>query len=118
MTCLCTGLPEAPSRERAQALARDIIEYLDSIDYNKYYDDMRRPGTRGGTSEKQFSDFSVRAVDAAQVRAPAAGMRLPCAHACALVHAWGSCPVPCHACALCFAVDWKWLWLQGMQGES
>ena len=29
---------------------------------------MRRPGTRGGTSEKQFSDFSVRAVDAAQAR--------------------------------------------------
>ncbi len=35
---------------------------------NRYYDAMGRPGSRGGAAEKQFSDFSVRAVDAAQAR--------------------------------------------------
>jgi hypothetical protein len=63
-----TGLEDARTRERAELLARDIIEYLDSIDYNKYYDAMGQPGTRGGDKEKQFSEFSSRAVDAAQVR--------------------------------------------------
>lgn len=61
-----SGLGDARTRERAELLARDIIEYLDGIDYNKYYDAMGRPGSRGGDKEKQFSDFSVRAVDAAQ----------------------------------------------------
>ena len=64
----CTGVEDARAREKAELLARDIIEYLDSINYNKYYDAMGRPGSRGGNREKQFSDFSVRAVDAAQAR--------------------------------------------------
>ena len=54
-------------RERAELIARDLIEYISSIDYQKYYDAMGRPGSRGGDKEKQFSDFSIRAVDAAQV---------------------------------------------------
>ena len=62
------GIEDARTREKAEALARDIIECLDSIDYNKYFDAMGRPGSRGGSQEKQFSDFSIRAVDASQVR--------------------------------------------------
>ena len=62
------GIEDARTRERAEVLARDIIEYLDSIDYNKYFDAMGRPGSRGGSQEKQFSEFSIRAVDASQVR--------------------------------------------------
>lgn len=61
------GIEDSRKRERAELLARDIIECLDSIDYNKYYDAMGRPGSRGGMQEKQFSDFSIRAVDASQV---------------------------------------------------
>ncbi len=61
------GIEDARKRERAELLARDIIECLDSIDYNKYFDAMGRPGSRGGVQEKQFSDFSIRAVDASQV---------------------------------------------------
>ena len=55
------------ARERAELIARDLIEYINSIDYQKYFDAMGRPGSRGGNQEKQFSDFSIRAVDAAQV---------------------------------------------------
>lgn len=61
------GIEDARKRERAELLARDIIECLDSIDYNKYFDAMGRPGSRGGVQEKQLSDFSIRAVDASQV---------------------------------------------------
>ena len=57
----------ARARERAELIARDLIEYINSIDYQKYFDAMGRPGSRGGNQEKQFSDFSIRAVDAAQV---------------------------------------------------
>lgn len=62
-----TGIEDARTREKAELLARDIIECLDSIDYNKYFDAMGRPGTRGGAKEKQFSEFSLKAVDASQV---------------------------------------------------
>ena len=62
-----SGIEDAKTRERAEQIARDLIEYINSIDYQKYYDAMGRPGSRGGDKEKQFSDFSIRAVDAAQV---------------------------------------------------
>lgn len=55
------------TRDKAELIARDLLEYITSIDYQKYYDAMGRPGARGGDKEKQFSDFSIRAVDAAQV---------------------------------------------------
>ena len=60
-------MEDAKARERAELIARDLIEYINSIDYQKYFDAMGRPGARGGDKEKQFSDFSIRAVDAAQV---------------------------------------------------
>ena len=66
--CSCsTGVEDSKARERAELIARDLIEYINSIDYQKYFDAMGRPGARGGDKEKQFSDFSIRAVDAAQV---------------------------------------------------
>ena len=74
--CWCTckqwsahsaGVEDVRLRERAELIARDLIEYINSIDYQKYFDAMGRPGSRGGNQEKQFSDFSIRAVDAAQV---------------------------------------------------
>ena len=68
-TCL-TGVEDSRTRERAELIARDLIEYINSIDYQKYFDAMGRPGARGGDKEKQFSEFSIRAVDAAQVHPP------------------------------------------------
>ncbi len=65
--CFSTGVEDAKARERAELITRDLIEYINSIDYQKYFDAMGRPGARGGDKEKQFSDFSIRAVDAAQV---------------------------------------------------
>lgn len=62
-----SGIEDAKTRERAEQIARDLIEYINSIDYQKYFDAMGRPGSRGGDKEKKFSDFSIRAVDAAQV---------------------------------------------------
>ncbi|BDA41050.1 hypothetical protein COCOBI_01-7050 [Coccomyxa sp. Obi] len=62
------SIEDSRKRERAEVLARDIIECLDSIDYKKYFDAMGRPGSRGGMQEKQFSDFSIRAVDASQAK--------------------------------------------------
>ena len=72
MACLkavsrATGVEDVKLREKAELIARDLIEYINSIDYQKYFDAMGRPGSRGGNQEKQFSDFSIRAVDAAQV---------------------------------------------------
>ena len=63
-------MEDSRARERAELIARDLIEYISSIDYQKYFDAMGRPGSRGGDKEKQFSDFSIRAVDAAQVPWP------------------------------------------------
>lgn len=67
MPGVATGVEDSRTRERAELIARDLIEYINSIDYQKYFDAMGRPGSRGGDKEKQFSDFSIRAVDAAQV---------------------------------------------------
>ena len=39
-----TGLQSAKERETAELLARNIIEDLDAIDYNKYYAAMGKPG--------------------------------------------------------------------------
>ena len=47
--------------------ARDVIEYLDSIDFNKYYDNMQKPSSRSGEAQRVFLEFSLNSIRAAQV---------------------------------------------------
>lgn len=64
---VCAALPDSRAAERARATARDVIEYLDSIDYNKYFDSMQKPSARSGEAQAMFLDFSLRSIRAAQV---------------------------------------------------
>ena len=48
-------------------IARDVIEYLDAIDYNKYFENLQRPEARSGEMQKAFLDFSLNSIRAAQV---------------------------------------------------
>ena len=61
------GLEDKSKKSKAERTAFDLLEYLDQINYNKYYDSMGSPGTRGGEKEKLFSDFSSQSIKAAQV---------------------------------------------------
>ena len=60
------GLEDKSKKSKAERIAFDLLEYLDQINYNKYYDAMGSPGTRGGEKEKLFSDFSYQSIKAAQ----------------------------------------------------
>lgn len=60
------GLEDKSKKSQAERVAFDLLEYLDQINYNKYYDSMGSPGTRGGEKEKLFSDFSSQSIKAAQ----------------------------------------------------
>ena len=51
-------------------IARDVIEYLDAIDYNKYFENLQRPEARSGEMQKAFLDFSLNSIRAAQVHSP------------------------------------------------
>lgn len=67
MHCIPAGLEDKSRKSKAERIAFDLLEYLDQINYNKYYDSMAAAGTRGGEKEKQFSDFSSQSIKAAQV---------------------------------------------------
>ena len=67
MHCIPAGLEDKSKKSKAERIAFDLLEYLDQINYNKYYDSMAAAGTRGGEKEKQFSDFSSQSIKAAQV---------------------------------------------------
>ncbi|KAJ9527316.1 hypothetical protein QJQ45_025536 [Haematococcus lacustris] len=58
-------LPDSSARSNAQKLEFDIIEYLDSMDYNKYFDAMPRR-TISGVQNAEFVKFSRSALKAAQ----------------------------------------------------
>ena len=62
-----SGLEDKSKKSKAERIAFDLLEYLDQINYNKYYESMGSPGTRGGEKEKLFSDFSSQSIKAAQV---------------------------------------------------
>lgn len=62
------ALPDSRSAEKAGVVARDVIEYLDSIDYNKYFESMQKPSARSGDVQKMFVDFSLNSIRAAQVK--------------------------------------------------
>lgn len=59
-------LEDKSKKSKAERIAFDLLEYLDQINYNKYYESMGAPGTRGGEKEKLFSDFSSQSIKAAQ----------------------------------------------------
>ena len=67
LQCPVAGLTDKSQRSKAERIAFDLIEYLDQIDYNKYFEAMGQAGTRGGDREKLFSDFSAQSIKAAQV---------------------------------------------------
>ncbi len=64
---LPAGLEDKSKKTKAERIAFDLLEYLDQINYNKYYESMGAVGTRGGEKEKLFSDFSSQSIKAAQV---------------------------------------------------
>lgn len=84
------GLTDKKQRTKAERIAFDLIEYLDQIDYNKYYEAMGQAGTRGGEREKLYSDFSSQSIKAAQVSLFLLGQQLHayCFHV--------SCQPMCH----------------------
>ena len=51
------GLEDKSKKSQAERVAFDLLEYLDQINYNKYYDSMGSPGTRGGEKEKALFRF-------------------------------------------------------------
>ncbi|KAL0055531.1 hypothetical protein WJX82_001534 [Trebouxia sp. C0006] len=59
-------LEDKGKKTKAERIAFDLLEYLDQINYNKYYESMGAVGTRGGEKEKLFSDFSSQSIKAAQ----------------------------------------------------
>jgi hypothetical protein len=64
---VCSGLEDGSLRQRAQAVGSDLIDELNGIDYQNYFDAMGTPGKRGGQQEAQFAAFSLSAAHAAQV---------------------------------------------------
>lgn len=62
------ALPNSRAAESARVIARDVIEYLDSIDFNKYYESLQKPSARTGEAQKMFMDFSLSSIRAAKVR--------------------------------------------------
>lgn len=61
------ALPDSRAAEKARVIARDVIEYLDSIDFNKYYESLQKPSARSGEAKKMFLDFSLSSIRAAKV---------------------------------------------------
>lgn len=53
---------------RARYITADFFEYLDSMDYDKYFDTMSAKKTISGAQNAQFVDFSSKALKAAQQR--------------------------------------------------
>ena len=67
MRLVLAGLEDRRTSERAAIIIRGILDDLDAIDYTKYYSSVKRCGANTGTEQKQFSDFSVRAIRAVKV---------------------------------------------------
>lgn len=65
------GLDSLSATQRAEAVAFDLVEYLQQVDYNKYFDSMG--GAQSGGAMKQFAEFSAQSIRASQV-----GVWVPC----------------------------------------
>eukprot|EP00898_Chlorokybus_atmophyticus_P003499 jgi/Chlat1/414/Chrsp10S00056 len=55
-------LEEKEAYERATELSKSILEYLDQVDFSKYFENL---GTASFTQEKEFKDFSLKSLKAA-----------------------------------------------------
>ena len=62
-----TGIPDRRKGDQANLIVKGITEDLDAIDYTKYFSTVKKRGANTGSEQKQFSEFSVRAVIAVQV---------------------------------------------------
>jgi len=60
-------LDDVKTRETANALAFEFLEYLQQVDYSKYFENMRT-ATPSGADKARYSEFSVQCVKAAQLK--------------------------------------------------
>jgi hypothetical protein len=51
----------------AEAVGREVYEYVEQMDYNRYFEAMPG-GTRSGAVAKQYNDFSLKATKTAQIK--------------------------------------------------
>ena len=63
------GIEDRRKGDQAAIIVRGVVDDLDAIDYTKYFSTVKKRGANTGAEQKQFSDFSVRAVKAVQVMA-------------------------------------------------
>ena len=59
------GLP-SKQKDEAMVVGKDLEDFIAQIDYQKYFDAMGQPGTRGGAQEAAFAQYSLQAVTASQ----------------------------------------------------
>jgi len=59
----------AEDRSKGRQLIADILEFIQEMDYNKYYEDrLNRQRYRGGAEEAKFVEFSLNSLTAAEGR--------------------------------------------------
>uniref|UniRef100_A0A7S1X3N2 Uncharacterized protein n=1 Tax=Tetraselmis chuii TaxID=63592 RepID=A0A7S1X3N2_9CHLO len=60
-------LDDNKTREAANTLAFDFLEYLQQVDYSKYFENMRT-ATPSGADKARFAEFSLQCVKAAELK--------------------------------------------------
>eukprot|EP00210_Caulerpa_lentillifera_P004002 g3818.t1 len=62
-------LDDEDLRRRGRGLGREVLEFVQEMDYNKYFEDrLNVKQFRGGNEEAQFVEFSTKATQAAMIR--------------------------------------------------
>lgn len=58
------ALTDSRRTDKAISITRGIMEDLEAVDYTKYFSTVKKRGANTGAEQKQFSEFSARAVRA------------------------------------------------------
>lgn len=61
-------LEDGKTYERAKQLESEFLEYLEAVDYSKYFDSLEKAPPKGGRAEAEFVKFSGQACDLALER--------------------------------------------------
>jgi len=62
-------LEDEDLRRRGRGLSGEILEFVQEMDYNKYFEDrLNTKQFRGGDEEAQFVEFSMKAAQTARMR--------------------------------------------------
>lgn len=61
-----SGLDDNKVREQANTLAFDFLEYLEQVDYSKYFENMKT-AELSGSDRARYSEFSLNCVKTARV---------------------------------------------------